>query len=87
MNIRHIARKFAARHVFEVQLMEEGLPVCIPYAGDDEEIHTNDHPFCGDKLCPCRYDQQQYGATIDQPYTDGLLTLSEGSALFRGENI
>jgi len=88
MNIRRIAEKFAKRHVMECELIEEFMPIpVIPYAGDDEELHTDDHPFCGDLACPCRYDQEQYGTAIDQPYTDGLMTLSEGSALFRGRNI
>lgn len=85
MNIRHIARNFARRHVFECEVMLEGEPVLIPM--EDPLVHTKERPYCDDRLCPCHYDQRQYNTTIDRPFEDGLITRDEGTDLFRGRNI
>ena len=78
------ARDFARRHVFECELMQEGLAVLIR---TDEIIHTDEEPFCGDESCPCHYDQQLYGECILTPFMDGLMTFSEANALRWGENV
>lgn len=84
--ITQAARDFARRHVFECELQEKGLPIPVIWM-EDAIVHTEERPWCDDKLCPCHYDQKQYGTTIDQPYTDGLITIDEGNALYRGRNI
>ena len=53
--ITEAAREFAARHVFECELMLEGLAVLI----QTEDIwHTEEEPYCPDGSCPCHDDPQ-----------------------------
>ena len=79
------ARDFAARLVFECELMEEGLEVLIFML--DPIIHTEEQPYCWDAECPCHDDAQQYGESVLTPFMDGLLTFSEANALRWGENV
>ena len=80
------AREFAARYVFECELMLEGEPVLIGSEGI-EPLHTDDNPYCSDERCPCHYDGQLYAEFVLTPFMDGLLTFAEANALRWGENI
>lgn len=82
--ITEAARDFAARHVAECELMQEGLAVVIRV---DAIIHTEEEPYCADESCPCHYDQQNYAECILTPFMDGLMTFSEANALRWGENV
>ena len=53
----------------------------------DEIIHTNEHPFCDDMMCPCRADFQLIMEYVYQPVQDGLLTADEGKRLYYGKQL
>ena len=85
------AREFAARYVFECELMLEGEPVLISY--DQSRLryaairHTGEQPFCTEKTCLCHSDSILYREYIYTPYQEGLLTESEAKALQWGKTI
>lgn len=52
-------------------------------------VHTDEHPFCDDAVCPCHSDMslegcRYYGIHISEPLEDGLMTWVEADRLFRG---
>jgi hypothetical protein len=77
------ARTFAVQLVSEAELMHEGMPVLI--CMEDEPVHTDDHPYCGDMYCPCSSIASR--DEIREQVRDGLMTYEEGLQLYRGENI
>jgi hypothetical protein len=89
--VTQAARDFAAKHLAECELMEEGLAVIIDY--DQSRLryaairHTDLQPYCDDESCPCHEDMFNYGECILTPFMDGLMTFSEANALRWGENI
>ncbi len=65
--IRALAVSFAKRLVQEVHVMDtmEALirrecdiadELAVIVIQCDEIIHTDEHPFCGDEMCPCHND-------------------------------
>jgi hypothetical protein len=44
---------------------------------EDEPIHTDDEPYCGDNTCPC----------VVQAVIDGLLTIDEALRIELGEQL
>ena len=90
-----LSRQFAKRLVQEAEMQErrfipvlfQGLPPVIQYEWDDEIIHTDSHPFCGDMMCPCRADFELIMEYVYQPVQDGLLTAEEGKRLYYGKQV
>jgi hypothetical protein len=58
----------------------------------DTIVHTDEHPFCDDPKCPCHgcatwedvYRQNEY---LENPFDDGLLTVSEKHRLYWGQQV
>lgn len=44
-------------------------PYVIRYEGDDEIIHTDEHPFCFEEGCPCM-EEEAYYAALDEAEDD-----------------
>ena len=55
-------------------------PIAIPM--EDPIIHTQEHPFCPDPLCPCHDDREAVRRAIIEPLDAGLITWDEGSRIF-----
>jgi len=49
---------------------------------EDPIIHTAEHPFCSDPLCPCHDDREAVCRAIIEPLDAGLITWDEGSRIF-----
>ena len=54
-----------------------------------EPVHTNEHPFCDDMLCPCHNDDSAEGIAyrreyVIEPLEAGLMTPNEAADLFTG---
>lgn len=58
-------------------------PIDIPM--EDDPLHTVDHPFCGDKGCPCNNSQARQ--ELRKQEWNGLLTDEERMRLYHGRNI
>lgn len=64
----------------------------VPVIPVDDLIHTDEHPFCNDPKCGCHscstwedvYRQNEY---LENPFDDGLLTVSEKYRLFWGRQV
>ncbi len=54
---------------------------------EDELLHRDDHPFCGDSTCPCHKDMSLIEYYLYQPFQNGLLTFDEAERLFVGEQV
>lgn len=54
---------------------------------EDEIIHTDEHPFCGDWKCPCHFDEDYVWEHHTQPYRSGLLTWEEAGRLLYGRQV
>lgn len=54
---------------------------------EDEIIHTNERPFCGDWQCPCHFDEEYVWEHHTQPYRSGLLTWEEAGRLLYGKQV
>ena len=53
---------------------------------EDEIIHTDDHPFCGDPACGCCEDPELI-AEVQQAIEQGLLTQEEAMLLIQGKTL
>lgn len=62
---------------------ERWIPI-IPM--EDELVHTDDHPFCDDKMCFCHSDFEAVWLLTTQ-HSTGLMTKDETLRLYRGENV
>ncbi len=60
-------------------------PLVIRY-DEGEIIHTDAHPFCEDKTCPCHC-LEAMTEFIEHPILEGLLTGDEAARLWRGEQV
>ena len=60
-------------------------PLVIRY-DEGEIIHTDAHPFCEDKTCPC-HRLEAMTEFIEHPILEGLLTGDEAARLWRGEQV
>lgn len=58
----------------------------VPYEDGDELIHTDEHLFCEDMLCPCHEDQSNL-TTVNAWVTDGLMTSNEADLYYRGSTL
>ena len=54
---------------------------------EDELVHTQDHPFCDNCMCPCKADEALFAEQVEVPILNGLMTPEEGQRLFWGENL
>ena len=62
---------------------------------EDEQLHTDEHPFCDDILCPCHMTiDPDTGNTTDYylehiriPYQAGLLSRDEKERIYNGWHI
>ena len=53
---------------------------------EDEIIHTNDHPFCGDPTCGCSEDPELIDE-VHQAVEQGLITPEEATLLIQGKTL
>ena len=61
------------------------VPVVF-YEDGDELIHTDEHLFCEDLLCPCHEDQENM-TTVNEWVADGFMTLDEADLYYRGSTL
>jgi hypothetical protein len=54
---------------------------------EDEQVHTDEHPFCGDSTCLCGEDSALVQEHITAPLHDGLLTNAEAMRLYFGRTV
>lgn len=62
---------------------------------EDENLHTDNHPFCSDILCPCHESIDRENGGVDPyyaeyiriPYQAGLLSRAEKERIYYGEHI
>jgi len=59
------------------------IPV-IP--SEDDVLHTQEHPFCCNDMCPCREDQEAL-STVNVLVLNGLLTPDEVTAFIQGRTV
>lgn len=60
-----------------------------------EKLHTDDHPFCNDLVCPCHMTVDSYTGRypdyyyeyLEGPRRAGLLSLDEVGRIFHGDHI
>ncbi len=54
-----VAHPEVTRYILQHEQAQEligrmcAAPLVVVYEGDDELVHTDDRPFCGDETCPC----------------------------------
>jgi hypothetical protein len=53
---------------------------------EDDLLHTQEHPFCGNETCPCREDQEAL-STVNAAVLNGLLTPDEATAFIQGRTV
>jgi hypothetical protein len=53
---------------------------------EDDLLHTQEHPFCGNETCPCREDQKAL-STVNAAVLNGLLTPDEATAFIQGRTV
>ncbi len=68
-----------------VYLLIEGATVPIIDCGDDELLHTADHPFCADPTCGCHAEPALIREYLSEPLRGGLLTAAEAARTFNGQ--
>ena len=64
-------------------------------ASVDEKLHTDEHPFCSNPLCPCHETidtstgklDPYFVEHIEQPRLDGLYSRNEIERIFNGWHI
>lgn len=61
----------------------------LPVILEDDPIHCDPYPFCGDPTCPC---QQPPGnveafALLDREYVGGLLTFDEALRIIQARQV
>ncbi len=59
-------------------------PLLVPM--EDELIHTDDHPFCGDPTCDCSEDPELI-ASVQQAVEQGLITPEEATLIIQGKTL
>jgi len=59
-------------------------PLLVPM--EDELIHTDDHPFCGDPTCGCCEDPELI-ASVQQAVEQGLVTPEEATLIIQGKTL
>jgi hypothetical protein len=63
---------------------QERTPIVIPV--EDDILHTQSHPFCGDSTCPCHEDQELL-SDVAQAVEQGLLTPYEATRFVEGKAV
>ena len=58
----------------------------VPIIPVDYEIHTPNHPFCSDPLCPCHEDPDLLAPVIED-YTNGLLSPDDATRITQGKTL
>jgi len=58
-------------------------PIPIPYEEGDEPVHTDDHLFCDDPMCPC-HEESAFTEQVQSWISDGLITTEDADRLYRG---
>ena len=53
---------------------------------ENEIIHTDDHPFCGDPTCVCCEDPELI-AEVYQAVEQGLMTQEEATLMIQGKTL
>jgi hypothetical protein len=53
---------------------------------EDEQLHTQENPFCFDPSCPCHEDQELI-ASVSDAVTSGLVTPVEATRFVKGETL
>jgi hypothetical protein len=53
---------------------------------EDEILHTDDRPFCGDPTCGCSEDPELI-AEVRQAVEQGLITPEEATLLIQGKTL
>jgi hypothetical protein len=53
---------------------------------EDNQLHTNEHPFCFDPNCPFKEDQELI-AQVAQQVQDGLFTPQEATNFVSGKTV
>jgi hypothetical protein len=51
----------------------------------DEQVHTDDHPFCDDATCECHHDTKYVYENVGRLLVEGKLTEDEATTLFSGQ--
>jgi hypothetical protein len=59
-------------------------PLLVPM--EDELIHTDDHPFCGDPTCE-RCEDPELIASVQQAVEQGLITPEEATLMIQGKTL
>lgn len=72
------------RDLIPTYLLIDGATVPIIDCGEDELIHTADHPFCPDPSCPCHADPALIREYLSDPLRGGLLTGEGAARTFNG---
>lgn len=54
---------------------------------EDENVHSDERPFCDDPICPCKDDLEMFYEFIAGPLRDGLLTSAEAKRFFGGQQL
>lgn len=65
--VEHRARIFA----------QEPIIAPIPIPMEDDLVHTDERPFCGDFTCMCHDDNTLFTERIFQPFQKGLISPQE----------
>lgn len=65
--------------------MEQQTPLVVLM--EDDLIHTDEHPYCSDRTCPCHRNSELDLEYLVLPWFDGFMTSDETLHLFRGQQI
>ena len=70
-------------------------PIALVVTMEDEQLHTDAHPFCNDLTCPCHEVRDPrkceyppyYWEHLEAPYRAGLYSLEEVGRIFHNDHL